>query len=140
MDNGPWTFDNHLLLLHEMRPGEEPMEVPLHSADFWIQVHDLPSGFFSEVVGKTLGNLIGSFLLYDERNVFSLNRPFMRIRVRIDVRLPLKKGKKVKKPGSDWSVCCFRYEKLPTFCFICGLIGHIDRQCEVRFRVPENEI
>lgn len=36
VDNGPRTFDNHLLLLHKLQPGEEPTEVPLHMADFWV--------------------------------------------------------------------------------------------------------
>lgn len=97
MDNGPWTFDNHLLLLHELKPGEEPMEVPLHLATFWVQVHDLPSGFFSEIVGRALGKFIGTFLLYDENNVYTINRPYMWIQVQLDVRQPLKKGKKVKQ-------------------------------------------
>lgn len=116
------------------------MEVPLHLADFWVQVHDLSSGFFAEIVGKALGNYIGSYVAYDEKNVFLVDRPYLRIRVRLDVRQPLKKGNKVRKPESDWVMCNFKYKKLPTFCFICGLIGHIDRQCEMRFRISENEI
>ncbi|KAI3706181.1 hypothetical protein L6452_23745 [Arctium lappa] len=31
-------------------------------------------------------------------------------------------------------------KKLQTFCFICSLIGHIDRQCEVRFRTLESNV
>lgn len=27
----------------------------------------------------------------------------------------------------------FRYEKLPTFCFVCGCIGHTEQSCEVLF-------
>lgn len=60
--------------------------------------------------------------------------------MQIDVRVTLKKCKKVKKSGSDSITCNFQYEKLPSFCFICGLIGRIDRQCEIRFRVPKNEL
>lgn len=39
MDGGPWTFDNHLLVLHVL-------DAPLHSVPFWIQIHDLPACFF----------------------------------------------------------------------------------------------
>lgn len=41
MNGGPWMFDNHILVLHELKPGEKPTEVPLHFAAFWV-LYDLP--------------------------------------------------------------------------------------------------
>ncbi|CAN1815741.1 hypothetical protein LINPERHAP1_LOCUS27552 [Linum perenne] len=64
----------------------------------------------------------------------------MRIRVRMDIRNPIKRGKKVVKPNGEWSIAKFRYEKLPTFCYICGRMGHIDRHCEIFFRTPDEDI
>ena len=46
----------------------------------------------------------------------------------------------MKKPGSDWFTTNFKYERLPSFCFICGLIGHIDKLCEKVFLLLESEI
>ncbi|CAN0881186.1 Transposon TX1 uncharacterized 149 kDa protein [Linum grandiflorum] len=60
----------------------------------------------------------------------------MRIRVRLDVRKSLKKEKVVTKPNKE-ILTKFQYEKLPTFCFLCGRIGHIDRYCPIRWRFPE---
>lgn len=65
MDSRPWTSDNHLLVLHKLKSNEEPTDVPFHLAAFWVQIYDLPICFFSDVVGKALGNFIGSFLAYD---------------------------------------------------------------------------
>ncbi|MBA0873280.1 hypothetical protein Goshw_000247 [Gossypium schwendimanii] len=56
----PWTFNNHLLIFHRLENGEDPMQVPLVSMTFWVQVHELPPCFFLEVVAKQLGNFIGS--------------------------------------------------------------------------------
>lgn len=98
------------------------MDIPLHLAAFWVQVHDLTLGFFFEVVGKALGNYVETLLEYDRRNIYSIDRPYMRIRVSVDIRHPLKKGKKVKKPESDWIFFSFKYERLPSFCFICVII------------------
>ncbi|CAN1771980.1 hypothetical protein LINPERHAP1_LOCUS12063 [Linum perenne] len=64
----------------------------------------------------------------------------MRLRARIDIREPLKKEKKVKRPKGDWLMAKFRYERLPNFCFICGRIGHIDRHCEIYYRLSDDKI
>ncbi|CAN1842039.1 hypothetical protein LINPERHAP1_LOCUS36716 [Linum perenne] len=64
----------------------------------------------------------------------------MRIRVRMDVRRALKREKKIKRPGGNVEVGRFRYEKLPTFCFLCGLMGHVERNCQVRFDNYGSEI
>lgn len=51
----------------------------------------------------------------------------MRVRIRIDVRKPLKrKNKIVKKDGKEFIVEC-KYERLGEFCFSCGLVSHTDR-------------
>ncbi|CAN0847283.1 hypothetical protein LINGRAHAP2_LOCUS4896 [Linum grandiflorum] len=60
----------------------------------------------------------------------------MHIRVRMDVRKSLQREKLVKKPHKEVPVR-FKYEKLPTFCFLCGRVGHIDRYCPIRWRFLE---
>ncbi|KAG8492913.1 hypothetical protein CXB51_012659 [Gossypium anomalum] len=42
----PWAFNNHLLVFHRLENNEDPMPVPLIYSWFWVQVHDLPPGFF----------------------------------------------------------------------------------------------
>ncbi|CAN0866812.1 hypothetical protein LINGRAHAP2_LOCUS9380 [Linum grandiflorum] len=61
----------------------------------------------------------------------------MRVRVHMNVLEPLKIEKKVKEQGGDWHICSFKYEKLPTFCYTCGCIGHVDRNCEIHFLTSE---
>lgn len=41
----------------------------------------------------------------------------------------MKKEKKVRKSGGEWKVVHFKYEKLGTFCLLCGLLGHGDQFC-----------
>lgn len=48
----------------------------------------------------------------------------MRVRVAIDVCKPLKRRMKIRKDGDEWFRINFKYDNVPTFCFICGLIGH----------------
>lgn len=51
------------------------------------------------VVGQHLGNHIGEFVEYDANNSTGIWQSYMRIKVRIDVCLPLKRGKKLKPSG-----------------------------------------
>lgn len=48
MDGWPWTFDNHLLLLNELKPRKEPTKIPLFFTPFWVQVYDLSTCFFHQ--------------------------------------------------------------------------------------------
>jgi hypothetical protein len=63
----------------------------------------------------------------------------MRLRVRIDVRRPLKKDKKIKNMGGEWCIVNFKYEKLGVFCFVCGVLGHSENKCEVRFAMENDD-
>ncbi|MBA0679675.1 hypothetical protein Goari_011432, partial [Gossypium aridum] len=43
VENGvSWTFNNHLLAIHRLKEDEDPLQIPLVTANFWVQVHDLP--------------------------------------------------------------------------------------------------
>ncbi|MCI04629.1 DUF4283 domain protein [Trifolium medium] len=89
LKGGPWFFNKHMLILGPMGRGEEPEHVPLYTVPFWVQVHNLPAGYMSKTVGQNVGNYIGEFLEYDEKNTSDFWRKFMRIRVMVDVRRPL---------------------------------------------------
>ncbi|MBA0731345.1 hypothetical protein Golax_025817 [Gossypium laxum] len=62
------------------------------------------------------------------------NRNFMRIRVQIDIRCPLKRRKKISF-GGKCSYVNFKYERLTLFCFYCGKLGHNDSFCEERMNI-----
>lgn len=136
---GPWSFDGHLLVLSRVHMGVTLTSIPLFHVAFWIQIHNLPLGFMFVAVGMYLGNYIGQFLEYDKNNNNMLWRRYMRIRVLVDVRIPLKRSRKVTLQGGDWNVVNFRYERLGTFCFRCGLIGNIDSFCDLRFIVAVDD-
>ncbi|KAF4366103.1 hypothetical protein G4B88_025774 [Cannabis sativa] len=68
-------------------------------------------------------------------------REYMRVRISIDITVPLKRRKKLRHSVDDpgfWAE--FKYEYVPTFCFICGVIGHSERLCSKLFEMPIEEI
>lgn len=140
LEGGPWSIGNHPLLLHKLMIGEVPLQVPLFRLAFWVHIHDLPVGSFSEGVGRSLGNFIGRFLEYDSSNRGATWRTFMRIRVEIDVSQPLKRWKKIRVGQGEPTLAKFKYERLNIFCFICGKLGHTESFCDILFDSSEGEI
>ncbi|MBA0739311.1 hypothetical protein Gogos_012595 [Gossypium gossypioides] len=127
LKGSPWTFNNHLLVLYKLQWGEDPLKVPLIFTPFWVQIHDIPIGFFSENLAVQLGN----FIEYDGSNLGKKNRNYMRIRVQIDIRRPLKRKKQLLFYGKC-SYVRFKYERLSLFYFYCGCLGHSDSFCEAK--------
>ncbi|GAU10318.1 hypothetical protein TSUD_418940, partial [Trifolium subterraneum] len=113
--------------------------IPLFHVLLWVQVHNLPMGLMKEKVGKALANYIGTFVEYDKNNNSSFWRQYMRIRVRVDVRQPLKKDTKMKNKEGQWCTVNFKYEKMGVFCFVCGIMGHAKNKCEVRFAMEHDD-
>ncbi|KAK6147743.1 hypothetical protein DH2020_018655 [Rehmannia glutinosa] len=89
--NGPWTFDNLMLITKRLLIGEQPSKVLLFNVEIWVQVYDLPFGFMTEKVGKSIGNFIGSYVEADQHSFSGVWQNYMRIRVAFDVRTPLKR-------------------------------------------------
>lgn len=140
VEGGPWSFDNCMLVWHEWPIGVRPDAVKLNLCPIWVQVYDVPPGSMSEKIGKEIGRFLGGFMEYDKNNNSSYRRQYMRLRVTIDVRKPLKRYKKILYGENKFTYLNFKYERLGNFCYICGLLGHTEKFCEKRFRVPAAEI
>jgi hypothetical protein len=113
--------------------------ISLNFVNMWVQVHDLPMGLMKEKVGTQLANYVGTFVEYDKNNNSSFWRQYMRIQVKIDVRMPLKKDARVKNKDGNWCTVKFKYEKLGIFCFVCGVMGHGENKCEIRFSMEHDD-
>ncbi|CAN0881776.1 hypothetical protein LINGRAHAP2_LOCUS14430 [Linum grandiflorum] len=64
----------------------------------------------------------------------------MRIQDELDVRRPLRMTKKERLHGDISTKCNFKYERLQTFCYICGIMGHAEKYCETHYHLPANKI
>ncbi|VFQ64830.1 unnamed protein product [Cuscuta campestris] len=129
LEEGPWSFENNTLVCCQVEIGDLPSSVVLDTVDLWVQLYDLPLGYTSDSVLAQIGNFIGSFLKCDDRQVSVPWRAFYRIRVSIPIAKPLKRRMKLIKRDSSWTWVNFKYERLHTFCFFCGLMGHSHKIC-----------
>jgi len=129
LEEGPWSFENHTLVCRQVCDGVLPANVALNSIDMWVQVHDLPLGYTSDSVLEQIGNFLGSFIRTDDRFAGAPWKTFFRIRVAIPVERPLKRRMKLVKRDKSTCWVTFKYERLHTYCFCCGMLGHAYRFC-----------
>ncbi|GAU23341.1 hypothetical protein TSUD_237950 [Trifolium subterraneum] len=122
-----------------MKAGVALHDIPLYHVNFWVQIHNVPVGMMLEKVRKGLANYIGEFVEYDKNNSTSFWRQYMRVKVRVDVRRLLKIEKKIMLNGGLGGVVKFKYERLGLFCFVCGVIGHSDNKCEVKYAMERDD-
>ncbi|KAJ8437736.1 hypothetical protein Cgig2_009451 [Carnegiea gigantea] len=120
MEEGPWAFDGHVLLLREIDANEQPSKIKFSTVCFWLKIHDLPTNMRSRKFAEHLANKIGSFVDVDPADLLIPSKA-LKIRVDCDLNKPLRRGLMVKLSNTPtW---------LPDFCYACGLLGHAYRRC-----------
>ncbi|GAU43133.1 hypothetical protein TSUD_348540 [Trifolium subterraneum] len=128
LQNGPWSFDKNLIILQKITGEEQPAEFDMHKVSFWVRIYDLPLQLRSDSIAKKIGDFIGVHEETYQREIYRTGS-FLRIRVLMDLKKPLMRGTVVCYQGRSLRVF-FKYERLPTFCFNCGRIGHQKKTCE----------
>ncbi|XP_019150968.1 PREDICTED: uncharacterized protein LOC109147766 [Ipomoea nil] len=116
-----------------MQPNIPLLAMSFNHAEFWVQLHDLPYGFYSEKTAKAIGNHIGTYVRIDENTFEGWWKSFIRIRVSVDITKPLLCKMRIRKTGEEWSWISFQYECLPNFCFLYGILGHTEKFCSKPF-------
>lgn len=131
MESQPWHFDRHALIINDIQGNAKPSDIPLYQIPFWVRVYDLPfKGRNNESNAKAIGDKVGVYMNIDKSDVVGINKS-LRIRVMIDVRKPLVKEISLKRRGGIIDMIKISYEKLPLFCYLCGMLGHGEKDCNV---------
>ena len=76
------------------------------------------------------GNHIGTIVEVDVGDRRECWGQYLRIRVTVDISRPLKRIVRLcLREGEDPEILLLQYERLPSFCFRCGILGHQLREC-----------
>ncbi|KAK9989327.1 hypothetical protein SO802_029566 [Lithocarpus litseifolius] len=94
-----------------------------------VQVWGLPFEFLFEEVGKEIGSKLSEVIEVDKRSWQADQAKFMRIRVNLPIHKSLTRGAHITNAKREIFWVTLKYERLPTFCFICGKLGHDDKHC-----------
>ena len=97
----------------------------------WVRVMKLPIGLMNKATGVAIGENLGTFLEVDaEEDELAIGH-FLRVKILLDIRKPLQRGVTMElNAKGDKLWCPVVYEFLPNFCYLCGLLGHIDKSCD----------
>ena len=56
---------------------------------------------------------------------------FFRLKITIDLSLPLCRGRLISLENGKLTWVSFKYERLPNMCYWCGQLTHDDKDCEI---------
>ena len=129
MDMSPWSYEKQLVLLKGFEGEQVPKDISIKQSPFWVQIHNLPLMSRTCEMGWAIGSTLGEVMSVDVVDFGVQWRKYLLVRVKIDVTKKLVKGKKVKIEGGKQRWISFRYERLPNFCYRCGLLNHGLREC-----------
>ncbi|XP_057452232.1 uncharacterized protein LOC130744056 [Lotus japonicus] len=126
--SGPWTFNRFSVVLEILDIKIHPSKVPLARLPFWIHVYNLPYACWSEAVAKVLGQSFAGYITWDRKGNRKLGA-FFRLKAWVDITIPLRRGQALAAEGEDQIEVYFTYEKLHNYCFRCGFLDHLAKDC-----------
>jgi hypothetical protein len=130
LDGSPWTVGKHGVILNEFDPNLPPAEFRFEEITLWARIMSLPFGLMNDKRGKSLAERVGVVKKMEVDDKGRAWGEFLRVRLTIKITEPLMRCVSVfsqKRQTTDYYTVM--YERLPTFCFSCGLIGHSSLGC-----------
>ncbi|RYR26601.1 uncharacterized protein LOC107627562 [Arachis ipaensis] len=123
LKGNPWTFRNSWLILKKWIRDEEPPKARLEEVE--IKVHCK-----TYKLGRKIAAIAGEV---KDCEIYETSRDhirFIKANVKINIKKPLQKRANIGSIEDGLLWADFRYEKLPSFCYYCGLLGHEEVNCE----------
>ncbi|KAL5827975.1 hypothetical protein ACOSQ3_019817 [Xanthoceras sorbifolium] len=128
---GPWHFDKNLIVLEKPVGPGAISQLRFQFSEFWIHIYNIPLACMNCKVARLIAEEVGTIVEFpmDSKDLWG---KFLRIKVRIDITKPLKRGIRMRLENFETMITALiKYERLPDFCYGCGYIGHSVRECHI---------
>lgn len=135
----PWFFNKHLLVLRPLALNIQPSLMTFDTTPCWIRIYDLPIlGRESKVINQ-IGSRFGEVLEVDESTMMGLARS-VRLKILLNLNKPMKRGTKIRIGSAEPCWLPATYERISSFCYWCGKLGHTYKDCDDFYERADNEI
>ncbi|XP_074270795.1 uncharacterized protein LOC141594694 [Silene latifolia] len=130
MEGQPWPFDKFVWCFNDPCDEGRISDTPLFQLPMWACIYDLPIKGRTNLANLSkLGAQLGRFVAKDEVDAPELER-VVRIRILHDIRKALKPAVEIRMPSGRVDTFVVKYERLPLFCYGCGVLGHGVKDCD----------
>jgi hypothetical protein len=128
MEGSPWLFRGAAVVMEEYDGFSNVNTYKLDKIPIWARIQGVPEGLMkkkelAEKVANKVGQLITVVVNEGKINL----TPYLRAKVWLYLDKPLVRV--VPITLKERTVYLVQYEKLPGFCFHCGMIGHEITEC-----------
>jgi hypothetical protein len=144
---GPWRYQGDAVLVRKLKVGEDPNTVTFQSMPIWVQFTCIPFYLLSKQLARNLARKIGDgeYICIDNNARGDICDKILRAKVDLPIAKALQRWITLEDEFSNEEVIVsVLYERLPTFCLYCGVIGHQEGTCdlpaELRKRRYKNDI
>ncbi|CAL1387146.1 unnamed protein product [Linum trigynum] len=131
-DGSPWIQPRYML---HVKSWEEPSFVAVESLNrvpLWVQFWRVPSHGHTVLMARCLGSALGDLKAAAVHIGSNSGGVYLRAKVAIDVTAPLPVSVTASHElqARNPFEATVLYERLPLFCFNCGVIGHPRSRCD----------
>ena len=127
----PWMVGRYAMILQDYNEKLSASEISFDRMELWVRILDLPLGWMNQTRGSRAMGLIGQVVAMDVDKDGKASGAFLRARVAMEIDKPLRRGVLLRMSKNEeprWFH--IQYEKLPYFCYGCGVIGHSKVECQ----------
>ncbi|KAL5556377.1 hypothetical protein UlMin_038613 [Ulmus minor] len=129
LSNGPWFLFKNLVLFTEISEFSKISSLQFNMLELWVQVQNVSLACMNRDCSEVIGNKIGRLIEVAVGDDGECWGKYLQLRVLLDITKPLKRLVRIcLREGESPEMLLLQYERLPSFCHRCEIIGHHVRE------------
>ncbi|MBA0633738.1 hypothetical protein Godav_024702 [Gossypium davidsonii] len=134
----PWLFDNCLFAMLPFVKDKELETYEFNFSSFWLRIYNIPLEYMERQIDMDVGKAIGELVAIDWKDRNGGWTEVMRLKVKINVSNLLRRVVRLVGRNGVEMVYAIKFERLPAFCYYCGIIGHTTQKCKKKEEVSDS--